>query len=808
MSELEALLSKTTTEQVAEAESQLSELRENPEFFGQLLSVISSNSSQIIKSAAAIQAKMMLVAHNELSASFPIEDFCSLFDSSTLEFQGILEIICDILCKIHIRENSEEFLAFVAAAVPNGSPSAFYILNSITFDENEHSFYAQILPIEVSCMEFFNSTIEEHINEQVYQSTLHNFLKSLQQTLVFLDEMEGDLIQNVLQMCFTFLQHVIQLQQTNLTHLILESLSNCIYLVINYVKNDEIENVEEFSSIPQSLVEMLESLPDNAKAEVYNVLGNFFENDQLYAIVEPNVDELLLNVFLPVFVHEPESVFALDPQDAIDILFPQDEEEGITPVSAVTKLLRSNAKKLSSNALAIASQIDFENESVVYAYMFLLGCVAAEFSESEVEELTPIIETATQLLEGDEYNICSACAFFYGLPAIEGSQELCKAIIQLFVGAENDIVKYLALAAASNLLRISSDAKEEVTEFIGEGLNDMIQAVFEMNQKYQTEYMAKAVVEFTAFFSESFASFAVEYVSDVISLFSQFMENESSEARMNVGQFIQAIESVFSGLKDNAEVAASIVEQLMTYIKESLEGEFESTFSEELISLMRVCLSYAPEMTPTLAEIPSLISSFIEDDDCLIEDAAPLIRVLAIRFPQAFEEEAITTPIGEIISNILADDDLADNFWEALVVVFQAVFVICGGSEFAQQLSAQVLEMLAETEISTFNIAASLISCNPIAATANENVFASWMENTTPAAFLHSAAAVLSNWENLEEGVKGQIEAIKAKIAESLSELQGATPEQRDPLTPAEPDEDDFTIFNRDELLANPIFKQ
>ena len=812
LEEISQILAKTTTAQVSEAEAQLASLREDPNFFSQLLTLITSISNETIKKAAVIQMKYSLISHPELVEQFPLETFCQLFDSSNFDFQNILEFISDTLIKFNFENNPSEVISFIASLIPNGNSSAFCLLFSLISDNNgSHDLHNNLIPLIASSIEYFNQTIKTNIGSDIYQNSLLHFAKTTQNVLTFATEIPPEIYENIFQFCFAILAVAPQIPNLNITTPLLNNLCNVIYSAfLNFKDNDELPPLESFSSIPETLISYLGHLPDNSKANIFNILNMYFSIDPLYALIEENVDTIIGEVIIPTFKHDPETIFQIEPYEAIDILLPQESEEE-TSVGAAAKILRDNASKLASNVLEICLSYDLSTEDNVFACLFALSCIAKQFGDADIEKLNPFIELVQQCFTISEFFACSALVFLSGLPIIDHNviHELCMQSIQIMTETENKVILYLAIVAATNLLSSCESQKETIFDAIGENITGLIEIVFQMNQEFQTDYMGQSLIKFTEYFAPIIHNFANDYVQQLISLFGSYMEGDSSEARTHAGLFITAIDNVLKSAVDQPEITGPLCIQLLQFISDTNE-EIEDTFYEEFIQIMRTCACYSPEFTEELAMIPSKLYEYIEEEDELIEDAAPVIRILLQRFPESINNEPVNGPISSILELILSEEEIYDNYWDGLVYILQALFIICGNSEFSQNLIGNVLEMIGdEREISTKGVATSLVTCNPILALSHENIAMSWLQNHTPAAFLQSAIVVLSNWDSLPDDVKSLEEQIRNQITECKSELQSEkVPQIIDPFNFADPSEtDDWILYNKDEILSNPILK-
>ena len=318
--------------------------------------------------------------------------------------------------------------------------------------------------------------------------------------------------------------------------------------------------------------------------------------------------------------------------------------------------------------------------------------------------------------------------------------------------------------------------------------------------------MATAVVNFTSFFAPLLHCIADEYIRALIDLFGNYIEEDSDDARIAASNFIVAIDNLLRSAANETSITAPLTEQLMEYVDEIGE-DVNEVFAEEYIAIMRICALYAPELNESICSIPKKLYNYIEFDDALIEDVSPVVRIILQRFPSAANEETVTEPISEMLSLILTEEEIADNYWDGLVFIAQAVFIVCRESDFAQGLINSVLEMISEHESVTCGFATSLVICNPVSSLTLANVCEAWLECETPAAFLTAAIEVLSHWDEMPDTVKDIEVEIKEKIEECKRALsETVVPENIDPFAFPDPtDTDDWALYNKDAILANKI---
>ena len=813
LEEISLILAKTATTEVNEASEQLALLRQQPTFFGQLLELLSTDVSETIKKAAVVQMKFSLNEHPELVEQFPLETFCTLFDQSSFEIQNVLEIVSDALVKF-ISADLESFLSALVPLLQNGLPSGFCLLDSFmpiaeTAEEN-HQIFEALIAHASACIEYIVQTIEANIGSNIFQKNIIRTADILKNVLLFAPSIEPPFIELILNFCFPILSAAPQIPNVNLTTPLLNNLCDVIYFLFRNFKDEgNVPSIEAFSSVPEEIISFLPTVPDNSKANIFNILNLYFSLDPLYAIIEENVDDILSSVILPAFLHNPEKIAQIDPSDAIDLILPNEQEED-TSVGAAAKILRDNAAKLGSNVLQIVSQQDLSTEANVFACLFAVSCVAKQLSEEDIQNLAPFLELAAQCFEARSFSCCSGLVFLAGLPVIDDDSihQLCMQTIEIIMQTDDKILRYLSIVAVANLLDSCQSQQEAIFSIINENISALIQVVFEMNQEFQTDYMANSVIKFTQFFAPVIHTFADDYVSRLISLFHTFMESDQSEARRNAGLFIAAIESVLKSAVTMPEITGPLTEQLLQYFASTDEDLDDDTFMEEFVTLMKICVQYAPELTELVLSVPGKLNEFVESDESIIEDVAPVIRILLQRFPDSINNESVHAPIANILELILAEEEMVDNYWDGLVYILQGLFVICGASEFSQAFIEQVIEMIGdEREITTKGIATSLITCNPVLSLAHENIALSWLEYHTPAAFLQSAIVVLSNWDSIPDAAKALEPQIRAKIAEAKTLLLSVkVPQEIDPFNFADPSsDDDWVLYNKAEILGNPV---
>ena len=62
----------------------------------------------------------------------------------------------------------------------------------------------------------------------------------------------------------------------------------------------------------ETSINIYKTASDNAKTQIFKVFKIFFEIDQLFSLIEPTLDQLLTEYFIPLFAHDPEKMSQLN----------------------------------------------------------------------------------------------------------------------------------------------------------------------------------------------------------------------------------------------------------------------------------------------------------------------------------------------------------------------------------------------------------------------------------------------------------------------------------------------------------------
>ncbi|EAY13845.1 hypothetical protein TVAG_044050 [Trichomonas vaginalis G3] len=800
-------LRQTTTAQVSEAEENLKQMRGSSDFFDKIISIITSNQNDVIKQAATTQLRLLLHENEELMQQFSLESISEIFNNSSQVVQSTFLFIVDEILSYFIKHAMfEQVLQFIISSIQSGLLSGFMILDELTkLEINEHEYYDQIVPALNLAIEFITSQdITEYTN---FQQIVTCVMRSFKQLVVksSIDAVSEEIISTIYTISAGLLT-----SEAELSNDLYESLTDAILAPLTVKEGTEI-TTDFISPIVEPILNILTERTASYPAMTYafNILEIFLTYDIPYSVIEPMIDHIILQIFIPTFL-PPADVSNLDVTQLLDLIFPSPQEKE-SPASAAATALSAGGHRIASSVLSVASQLEYSDSNIVYSIMFILSKVASFFSEGDSENISFIQNLAFECLSStDLMPFLAGVVFFTGYKNIEIAGQLVVPLSNVFLETDNDIVAYITLCSLCNTLSVFEDfevseSKSEIFENIGESINQIIQKVFEMNEKYPTQWMADSLVNFTNFFAPALQSFSIEYTTNLIQMFKQYIDEDSAEAHVSVSTITRAIDKVAKSQEKNEETANQIVSLLMQQVNEMLyESNCSSNYAEEIISILCTCISYSPAFNEELMQIPSMLQKFFEDDDALIESISPAIKVLALKFPDSFEIKEVTNPIYEIATSLLADEEeFCDNYWEYLIIVFQAIFVRCCHSSFALEFIGEISENLADWDLQIHDIVASMATTDPSILVKYPTFYTFWIENTRPAAFLRSAISVFKNFENLPQlaGKRDEILEICFRNIEVLKENMSNDDEM-------EMDEEDLSFFDVNELCNYPLFKK
>lgn len=796
-------LQMTLTANVQEAEAMLTEMRQSPSFLEAILHVLTTDSRDVIRQAAATQLHMLLHENEQVYQSITLDLISRIFNSSSPLVQSTLLITIDAILQYFV-ENAmfEQLIQYSMNAMHAAFYSGFVFLDELTqLGITGHEYYNNLVPALNLAIEFTKTTqFTTHGNFQQIFSCILRAFKNIYLSSSS-DAVSDEAVATIFSLSANFLG-----SEYDITSDLSEAIMGAIYQPIYTQESDF--NPQFIQPLIEPLLAILtyRNKSHGTITGALNILELLFEFDSTFAVIEPFLEHIITNIFIPI-LSPPPNIEEADPLQVLDLIFPA-ISENITPTSAAASALKAGAPRIARQCLEFLGS--FDDPSTIYASLFMLSKLAKSFTEEDSEAIASIMDIALQCLQSDSFIAAIAgCAFFTGFEKIDNG-EILQSLFSLMMETENEVMIYMAMCAVGKVLGSFTEAKEAVFDMLGDKATDVITKVFEMNGKYPTQWMADTVVNFTEFFAPQLQDLALEYTGNLIVLLRQYMEEDSSEAHLAVGTVCDAIDQVATSQKANIAIATDIVNFIMQQVNEMLYDGC-SNYDEEIITLLCTCINTSPEFTEVLAQIPTMLHHFYDEEDSLIEAIAPAIKVLALKFPQSFEIEDVTRPIYDILTSLLSDEEeFMDNYWESLIQIFQAIFVRCCNSSFAQHILPDIAHTLADWDLSVKDIAASLITCNPRVLIEFPVYYRFWIENSNPAAFLRAAVSVFEHWDQLPQ-IHGSRNEILELCYRSVGILHGVTAgdeAEEDDSDDNDLGDEDYVLFDVQSLCNHPFFKQ
>jgi len=753
-------------EAIESSQLYLEDLRQKPEFFEVIFSVLFSNEAMSVKQSAAIQILRFVEENEDFLHVFGINEFAEIYKKVPDQIQKIFEKIALRIIESYIsKDELGSIIENTVNLISNSDIVGFVFLGALaevdpdnfTY-ENHSDYFCLLCPALEIAISIISST--ECISDCIHY-TAFSFRKII---------IHSEISENMdlfIQYSISNIVSIMSSGHSRITKDLIKSIEKYLSVLAFF------DNTEIFSTIPDIIVTVIQNSESSQTiTSAIRVLEYFF-SDELYQFIENKIESIIFNCILPVLSKYVSNIDLNDHQYAIESLFPPFTER-CTPLSATGHVVFTGASRLCSSFLEALSSIEITSSSYLYVLLFTLSSLIHVADQIQTEQITSF---ALELLDKDDpLMITSALLVFSYANAslIPNCNDLAVFLINSIVSINNDVIKYYASTASANILRSENVNKQLIIQQVGDNTILCLKTLFEIGEAFSSEHIAQAIVSFTGFFSEAFVTLSSEFITVLVSLFKQYAEDDRTEARQSASQFCEAIKNVCDSVSHSPDLIVPLVEGLIKAVFDFIE-EGMSTFNEEFISILSVCVNDSPHVTESFVQIPNILLSMFENDGiALVEEISHVFMEIACKFPVFALSEEFVEPVTSIVMRLFEDpEELALNEWDSLVILFQVLFIKLKSHPESKTLAQSLLQTLENCDLSqTKDIVSSFACIDPISTFESATLFESWIENTSPTMFILSAKEVICVWDQLPASIKHYQASINKKLSKAYSQIK------------------------------------
>ena len=407
-------------------------------------------------------------------------------------------------------------------------------------------------------------------------------------------------------------------------------------------------------------------------------------NEILDQIITSNINDLVENIFIPIFTLSSESVelVSSDPvrfaaENSVDVYLRDKKDMQSSCYNCIVSLsFRHDELKESIMQVAHTALENFSSDSdsaALYSLLSFCFCGYNSIASRNVDSLKEFVYSAAPLLEVDDE--LARCAFLY---LVSGSSkhvidaDLFLAILSQFE-VDSDLVKYYACCALESTIKPIIDDPEQQAAFI-EGfsidVSDFIETIFTLAHDYGDPELVGIIAHCTTL--SAFQSSIVEIAPDIISTYFTISESffEKSD---HTNEVFQGLTHLLEVVKDTP-VIEEISSQIATEIFQHQEY-FSTNLKYALVDLISNNIAYSPTVVDEYWSVARLLMQLYEDDKSpdFKESVFIIIHNLIIKSGEGVGEnlEWLIQLVHEMLANEKGTYALNDttNLLSALLVV-------------------------------------------------------------------------------------------------------------------------------------------
>ena len=747
---VEATYRASSTAEIHQAEAALQQLALNPDYPKVLCQLIVSDKSITVRQSAVSHLRSFMHQKEVFVLQHGVDVFLSLSGSVADEFQPLLELLADCVCRAYAFANGQaNLLGVVAKCFESENPlpgamllDAFIRVGGV-FWVNFKDAIGNLLRREVELLR----------HKPLY---CHYFATSMAKYLPLCD-MSADELAPILQIVIEMLNSgVVCNESFDLGEELLQ-LARVILL-----KQEDYGIGELFKAV---LAYAGRNPSFRGYTEMLRLVDGMLDSDNGYALFsQSDMSTPIMMLAAEAFnVSEDDRMyFTQDAMHFIEQHFPVAFEPD-TPREAVIIMFQNLIVKHSDIpllCLKIVSENMNDDPWQQFKWMNFLSCTSTELDGPQEAVVPLLTRVANQLQSGNPILCVAAFRFLAKFPTslAEQANKFIEIAFSALTSCEPESVLEFASCCACG--RLVSLVKADLSRLSCAG--NVINVVFRCSRTYATDAIAQTLTVFISAFPSQFVSLAGDSVTELLNLFEQYMTAEESDTRRSVYELTNAITDLCS-LVQNPAILDVILERVCRFI----ELRYCETFCEEILPLVDGCVSNAQALSPRVASVPEiLIQLYQQEGATLVNEIASIMRQLAMKFGEL--SEPIVRVSTQIVEFIVEDGAVTFEDQEAMVVFSQIIFIIFKRNDCLEYW-ASIFGQLEGAFLG--DVAAAMVQCNPALALQSAAIYQNWIQSATALPFLASVS-VWSSMADLPDSVRPFAANIQARIQQHLGELE------------------------------------
>jgi hypothetical protein len=735
----------TSQADILAAEEELRSLGQDDGYPSALFGIVTGASVAFeLRVAALTQFRALFCDRPEILQGHGIEYLVAMSKTVPEAFQPVLELLATCITSYYVKSSLHGVLAEAAVRILSSEwpLPGFMILYCLSEDsECEHTLIHAIIEAEMSA-----SLIDQpQIVFRYFARTLRNFILQC----LFPSEALSVLLNLSCQFITSFRDLSLCEDFLDLAKTIL-----AIYPE-SFDIRPFVEACVRFSQLPESHSHMI---------PLFEGLTSIFSSSSLSQISE-SLFQILTDVFAPVFFLTPTDLenFANDEDSFISDVFPGRLEPD-TVRSAASICLYEGSKN-DPRIADLSLDTAFSNMGSLADQNFgWLSFLSASFEFCEChEKLSSFLQILMQLLNsGNPLNLCGSLMLLSNAPYCvvkEGSAFLNIALHVLLENSGSCALEYSACCACGSLMA-------GVCESLDPSLMEATaRAMFMCSGRYKTDTTANSLLTLVSVWPDCCAPLAECFVLSVLELFESYVNDEMADVRRSAVRLSNAV-VILCQYVQNFLVIDQILKEIQGYIAKG----YCSTFCEEIVPLVGICVKNLTVMTESAFDIPAMLLELYCDEGRMeVKQIASIFKLFAQKFGNQGD---IVEKMFLLFQNVF-EDDFYDGDDTAIVSLCHTLFVILRQQQlidvigdidgFAEKLNEECLG----------DVCASLIECAPEIMSQNGRIMQRWMESAGPLSFLSAAIRVLEVApglvDSLRPAIQVRVEILREMDIESMA---------------------------------------
>ncbi|OHT07969.1 hypothetical protein TRFO_05115 [Tritrichomonas foetus] len=788
---LTATFSGTSSANIQQAEAQLAQQYQFPEFPLMILQMLSSPiaSNRSLSKAGIIQVNLFLLSNEQFLVEQSISFLHQLASILPVDLLPMIEFLSNTIVKYYILKDGHTFLfSAIQSSLASQTPIVgFILLNSLINLQKkaDKSFYQtaeNLFQLEIPILQ---NGLNNSPDDQINGLLLHYFAEVY--VLHFIEFVTTP------EQLIPYYQFSIHILQSGFTSPFFDVADDLLDIILNcFILYPESFDVPSFMNASISYFQKSPSF--SGLTYFFQIMKVILCTQSTFSVVSSNLPQILQSFFQPIYqiTEEDQSNFEMDQSRFLDSILPGIEEFE-TPRSSASNCLYEASKinpqissivfRLCLQQLSNSTDLAHCNPWQIFSALFFFSSCSSCFSENceEFHQFLQFVSKQMQFLETQNIILlASSLVFLSNFPVAylqsntnaDVRESVCFNfvgnainVLASFSGNESfvnivPLIQYLSSCAAGHLL--STDVFEP-TQFPPDIIPPAIQNLFIISQQFPTERIASALSSFVQFFNSSFGQFSENCVTTLMQLLVQYMNGESVEARKSATLFSNAIFALCSNIQNPA-----LFDCILNEVGMMIEERLSLNFCEEILPLIDGCVRNCKILTQQIISVPQMLMSLINEEGR--EEAiqiASICKYFALKFGAQIGPEILEEPIIAMMQLMVEDLGMYDEDYEAILTFCQILFILLPQYENTLQLIEEWAPSFSETSSpEAGDILAAMIHKNPVIILENEESFMNWISNSRSKSFLSSAAHILMHIQQLPEN----IQSLKPQIIQGVQQ--------------------------------------